>query len=57
MLFGLSNLIPISFELQLQYEQLRTHGPDCAACSAPSSELVLEFSRLVTERGAVQAGH
>jgi hypothetical protein len=55
--FGFSNFIPISLELQLQCAQLRTHGPDCAACSEPRSDPADDDSRLLTDRGDVQMGH
>lgn len=55
MLFGFSNLIPISAELQQQKEQLKTNGPAGPACSAPRP--VDAGASLLTESGATQIGH
>ena len=48
MFVGLSNLMPMSKVVQVQYPQARIHGPCCAPASPPS--------RVLTVSGEVQTG-
>jgi hypothetical protein len=50
--------MPISVEVQAQYEHVRTYGPAAAvALSAVRRPGSGADSRLVTERGPMQIGH
>lgn len=59
---GLSNLTPISAELQLQYEHAKIQGPEGGAAVLPSAERREGSgggpdSRAWTARGPMQIGH